>query len=197
MKMEGQNGSFNETYVVGNFIQFVILNSVLAPLYFLFLLVPSLFLNGTIIVLFVKKKELWSPLNLLTVNQCCYGILSNLLNSFLILVVTPLSLGYGSCAIEPVMVATTHWTHFGVGTVNIAAISIGIYFTLKHSNNSIFSLTHRKVFIVIAVVWIYRAFWAISLAYITRNITSLRCQLYTDDLSYPILLQVCLNYSKL
>lgn len=84
MRMEGPNGSFNEIYIVGNFNQFVILNGMLAPLYLLFMLIPSLFLNGTIIVLLAKKKELQSPLNLLTVNQCCYGILSNLLYGFLI-----------------------------------------------------------------------------------------------------------------
>ena len=44
--------------------------------------------NGTIIALFVKKKELQSPLSVLTGNQCCYGILSNLLNGFLVLVVS-------------------------------------------------------------------------------------------------------------
>ena len=186
--MEGQfeNGIINETNFVGNIKQFVLLNSVLAPLYILFILLPSLFFNGTIIALFVKKKELRSPLNLLTVNQCCYGILSNLLNGFLILVAYPISLSYGSCAIESIMVATTIWTHFGVSTLNLAAISVGIYLTLKYNNTSTFKFTYRKVFSVIAVVWVYPAFWAIALAYIVRNISSLRCQLYTDDHEPPI-----------
>ena len=88
------NNTIDETNFVGNIKQFVILNGVLAPLYLLFLLLPSLFLNGTIIMLFVKKKELRSPLNLLAGNQCCYGILSNLLNGFLAIVVYPISLSY-------------------------------------------------------------------------------------------------------
>ena len=132
-----------------------------------------------------KRGEFRSPLNLLIVNQCCYGIVSNLSNGFLVLIAIPISLGYSSCAIEPVMVATTNATHFGVGIVNITAISIGIYFTLKYNNGSIFSLTYRKVFIVITVVWTYPSIWAITLAYITRNISSLRCQLYTDDFEPP------------
>lgn len=168
------------TNFAGNIQQFVILNAILAPIYLLFLLLPSLFLNCTIIVLLVKKKELRSPLNLLTGNQCCYGILSNLLNGFLALIIYPISLSYGSCALEPVMVATTIWTHFGVSTLNLAAFSVGIYFTLKFNNTS-HKLTYRKALIVVAVVWMYPALWAIGLAYSTRNVTSLRCQLYTDD----------------
>ena len=180
--MEGLNSTSNnnETNVVGNIEQFVTFNSILAPLYLLFLLLPSQLLNGTIIALFVKKKELQSPLNLLTGNQCCYGILSNLLNGFLVLIVYPVSLSYGSCALEPVMVATSIWTHFGVSTLNLAAFSVGIYFTLKYNNSSL-KLTYRKVLIVIAVVWVYPALWAIGLAYSTRSVVSLRCQLYTDD----------------
>ena len=174
------NSTSNETNFAGNIKQFVILNSVLAPIYLFFLLLPSLLLNGAIIVLFVKKKELRSPLNLLTGNQCCYGILSNLLNGFLVLIAYPISLSYGSCALELVMIATTIWTHFGVSTLNLAAFSVGIYFTLKYNNTSL-KLTYRKVFIVVAVVWVYPALWAIGLAYSTRNISSLRCQLYTDD----------------
>ena len=175
------NNTIDETNFVGNIKQFVILNGVLAPLYLLFLLLPSLFLNGTIIMLFVKKKELRSPLNLLAGNQCCYGILSNLLNGFLAIVVYPISLSYGSCALEPIMVATTIWTHFGVSTLNLAAFSVGIYFTLKDYNNILLKLTYRKALIMIAIIWVYPALWAIGLAYSTRNISSLRCQLYTDD----------------
>ena len=179
------DGSINETNFVRNFKQLVIFNSALAPFYLLFLLIPSLLLNGTIIGLFMKKKELQSPLNLLIINQSFYSILSNILNGFLILVAIPIFLGYGSCAIEPVIVATTHWTHFGVSSVNITAISIGIYVTLKYNSSSKLKPTYRRVFIVIAVVWVYPGLWAISLAYITRNITSLRCQLYTDDFELP------------
>ena len=175
------NNTIDETNFVGNIKLFVILNGVLAPLYLLFLLLPSLFLNGTITMLFVKKKELRSPLNLLAGNQCCYGILSNLLNGFLAIVVYPISLSYGSCALEPIMVATTIWTHFGVSTLNLAAFSVGIYFTLKYYNNILLKLTYRKALIMIVIIWVYPALWAIGLAYSTRNISSLRCQLYTDD----------------
>ena len=87
------------------------------------------------------------------------------------------------------MVATTNATHFGVGIVNITVISIGIYFTLKYNNAGFHILIHiqesvRRI-IVIAVVWLYPSIWAITLAYITRNIPSLRCQLYTDDFEPP------------
>ena len=180
------NNTIDETNFVGNIKLFVILNGVLAPLYLLFLLLPSLFLNGTIIMLFVKKKELRSPLNLLAGNQCCYGILSNLLNGFLTIVVYPISLSYGSCALEPIMVATTIWTHFGVSTLNLAAFSVGIYFTLKYYNNILLKLTYRKALIMIVIIWVYPALWAIGLAYSTRNISSLRCQLYTDDFELPV-----------
>ena len=179
--MEGSNNtSYEANFAVGNIKQFIILNSVLTPIYVLFLLVPSLLVNGTIIALFIKKKELQSPLSVLTGNQCCYGILSNLLNGFLVLIVYPITLSHGSCALEPVMVAMSIWTHFGVSTLNLAAFSVGIYFTLKYNSTSQ-KLTYRQVLIVVAIVWVYPALWAIGLAYSTRNVTSLRCQLYTDD----------------
>ena len=79
------------------------------------------------------------------------------------------------------MVAMTIWTHFGVSTLNLAAFSVGIYFTLKYYNNILLKLTYRKALIMIAIIWVYPALWAIGLAYSTRNISSLRCQLYTDD----------------
>ena len=97
---------------------------------------------------------------------------------------------YCSCALEPVMLATSIWTHFGVSTLNLAAFSVGINFTLKYNSTS-HKLMYRKVLIAVVIVWVYPALWAIDLAYSTRNVTSLRCQLYTDDFElylYQILL---------
>ena len=34
---------------------------------------------------------------------------------------------------------------------------------------------------MVAIVWVCPALWAIGQAYSTRNLTTLRCQLYTDD----------------
>lgn len=96
------------------------LNSVLALVYLLFLLLPSLMLNGEFsCILFVKKKELQS---LLTINQCCSGILNSVLNSFLTIAYYAISLSYGGCAIEHSIVGTILWTQFGVSTFNITAI---------------------------------------------------------------------------
>ena len=178
--MEGLNFSENATSFIGDIRNFIVLNSVLTPLYLLFVIVPSLLTNGVVLLLFVKKKELRSPINLLTVNHCFSGIFGNLLNGFLTLVAYPISLSYGSCAIETIMVGATIWTTFGISTINLAAISVGIYVTLKYNNTS-HRLTYRKVIIVIAAVWIYTALWAIILAVIVRYLRSLRCFLYTDN----------------
>ena len=40
-----------------------------------------------------------------------HGVLASLYQNLLFLQAIPLSFGYDGCAIEPVMVATTHWTH--------------------------------------------------------------------------------------
>ena len=128
----------------------------------------------------MKKKELRSPLNLLTVNQCFFGMLSNVLNGFLTLISHPIILYYGSCAIEFIISGSLLWTHFGVNTVNITAIAIAIYFTLKYNNTSR-KLTYRQVVIVIVVVWVYPALWAIGLTLIIIDRPTFRCLLYTDD----------------
>lgn len=178
-QMEVLNFSENTTSFIGDIRNFIVLNSVLTPLYLLFVIVPSLLTNGVILLLFAKKKDLRSPINLLTVNHCFSGIFGNLLNGFLTLVAYPISLSYGSCTIETIIVGTTLLTTFGISTLNLAAISVGIYVTLKY-NNTAHRLTYRKVVIVIAVVWTYSALWAIVLAIIVRDLRSLRCLLYTD-----------------
>lgn len=177
--MESLNFSVNTTSFVGDIRNFIVLNSVLAPLYLLFVIVPSLLTNGVVLLLFVKKKELRSPINLLTANHCFSGIFGNLLNGFLIFIAYPISLNYGSCTIETVIVGAIIWTTFGVSTLNLAAISIGIYVTLKY--NTSHRLTHRKAVIVIAVIWTYTALWAVMIAFVVRDIQSLRCFLYTDN----------------
>ena len=82
------------------------------PLYVLFILLPSLFLNGSIVLAFFKKKYVRTQLNLFTVNQCCVGIFSNLLNGSLQLIATPVALKHRSCAITPLVIASVSWTHY-------------------------------------------------------------------------------------
>ena len=183
-----ENASLNGTengiiFITGDIKNFVVLNSVLAPLYLVFVIIPSLLSNGIVLFLFVKKKELRSPLNLLTINQCLSGLFGNLLNGFLTFVVYPISLSRSSCTIETVIVGTTIWTNFGISTINLAALSTGIYITLKHNNK----IKYWQVVCVITVVWIYSAFWAILLASIVENIQSLKCFLYTDDFELSII----------
>ena len=96
----------------------------------------------------------------------------------------PISLYYGSCIIESIILASTIWTQFGVNT-NIAAISVGIYVTLKY-NDSSHRLTYKKVCIVLAVVWLYPVLWAVTLSVTIKNIRSLRCYLYADDYNVPV-----------
>ena len=184
----GLNTSENTTIFIGDINNFIVLNSILAPLYFLFLVIPSLLSNGVVIGLFLTKKELRTPLNAITINHCFIGLLGNLLNGFLTFIVYPISLSYGSCAIETIIVATTIWTTFGANILNLAALSTGLYITLKY-NNTIHKLTYRKVAIVLVVVWTYPALWAALLAYIVRDIRSLRCFLYTDDFVNDIIIE--------
>jgi len=89
----------------------LLINKVGTPLYVLLVLLPSLFLNGLIILAFVKKY-VRTPLNLLTVNQCCAGIFSNFLNGFILLIATPIALKQGSCDTGPPLLAASIWTHY-------------------------------------------------------------------------------------
>lgn len=163
---------------IGDIETFLLVTGVAAPLYVVFLLFPSLLLNGSVVLVFLKKKDIRSPFNLLIINQCCAGIVSNLLNGFLFLVVDPIALKLGSCRLETILLGTEVWLHYGVFMLNTATVSVGMYFTLRYGASFI---TYRKVVPVIAVVWIYPGLWAAFLSYVVRDITSARCQTFTDN----------------
>lgn len=152
-------------------------STIAIPFYVLFILLPSLFLNGSIVLAFIKKKYVRTPLNLLTVNQCCAGIFSNLLNGSLLLIATPVALKHGSCATAPLVVASVIWTHYGMNMLNLAAISLGMFITLKYGASFI---TYKKALSVILINWIYPTFWGAILAFITRDYPNLTCEAYTD-----------------
>ena len=152
-------------------------STVAIPFYVLFILLPSLFLNGSIVLAFIKKKYVRTPLNLLTVNQCCAGIFSNLLNGSLLLIATPVALKHGSCATAPLVVASVIWTHYGMNMLNLTAISLGMFITLKYGASFI---TYKKALSVILINWIYPTFWGAILAFITRDYPNLTCEAYTD-----------------
>jgi len=152
-------------------------STVAIPFYVLFILLPSLLLNGSIVLAFIKKKYVRTPLNLLTVNQCCAGIFSNLLNGSLLLIATPVALKHGSCATAPLVVASVIWTHYGMNMLNLAAISLGMFITLKYGASFI---TYKKALSVILINWIYPTFWGAILAFITRDYPNLTCEAYTD-----------------
>ena len=183
--MESLNITISENatiYVEGNIQNFILLNGILTPLYIVFVLLPSLLTNGVVIAAFAKKEDFRSPLNLLIVNQCASGLLSNFMNGTLTFVIYPISLYYGTCVVESLMLASTIWTQFGINTINIAAISVGIYVTLKYRDR----LSYKKVCVVLAIVWIYPALWSIMLTFIARNIRTVRCFLYTDVVNAPV-----------
>ena len=152
-------------------------STVAIPLYVLFILLPSLFLNGFTVLAFIKKKYIRTPLNLLTVNQCCAGIFSNLLNGFLLLIATPAALKHGSCDTAPLIAASVIWTHYRMNMLNLAAISVGMFITLKYGASFI---TYKKALSVILINWIYPALWAAVLATITKDYPNLTCEAYTD-----------------
>lgn len=169
------SGSGSDDNFGQSFLSFTI---VAAPLYVVFLLLPSLLLNGSVIFTFMRKKEVRSPLTLLIINQCLVGICSNTLNGLVILVATPIVLSYGSCATVPIAAATILWTHYGMHMISLAAISVAIYLTLKYGPSSV---TYKRVLITITVaVWIYPALWAAMLAYVGKDTPSLTCEANTD-----------------
>jgi len=90
-----------------------------------------------IILAFVKKKYTHTPLNLLTVHQCCAGIFSNFLNGFILLIASPIALKQGSCDTGPPLLGA----HYGMNPLNIVAISVGIFVTLKYGTSCI---TYKK-----------------------------------------------------
>ncbi len=162
---------------IGDIQTFLLVTEVAAPLYIVCLLVPSLLFNGAVILVFLTKKEIRSPFNLLTINQCCAGIVSNLLNGVLFLVVDPIELKRGTCRLETVLLGTVVWFHYGVYMINMAAVSTCMYFTLRYGSSFI---TYKKIVPVIGIVWLYPALWAALLSYSVRNITSVRCQTFTE-----------------
>ena len=113
------------------------------PLYVLFILLPSLFLNGSIVLAFFKKKYVRTQLNLFTVNQCCVGIFSNLLNGSLQLIATPVVLKHGSCAITPLVIASVSWTHYGI---TCSTSQPSLFVCLSHWNMVLHALRTRKLY---------------------------------------------------
>lgn len=156
---------------------FLSFTKVAAPLYVLFLLVPSLLLNGFVIFTFIKKKQVRSPLTLLIINQCLIGICSNTLNGLMIFVATPIALRHGNCVTILFATATILWTHYGMHMISLAAISVGIYVTLKYGPSS---MTYKRALTTIAVIWIYPALWAAMLTYFVKDSPSLTCEVNTD-----------------
>ena len=164
---------------MGDFGRYLVLNNTVMIFYVLFILLPSVTINGIIITMFVKIRELRTPFNLFTINQSISGIVSNFINPFLFLVVNPIALSYDSCAVETVLLATYTWTHYGVNAFNFATISIGIYATLKRGSKFV---TYKKVIAVLLVTWIYPLLWSVVLSYLVREVVSHRCLAYTDHM---------------
>ena len=117
---DSNNTSYEANFAVGNIKQFIILNSMLTPIYVLFLLVPSLHACKWYHHCIVCEEEG------ITISTQCPDW-------------KPMLLWYSE---QP-----SKW------------------FPCPNC----------------VIVWVYPALWAIGLAYSTRNFTSLRCQLYTDD----------------
>ena len=185
--LNGTVDRVNETTNGTNLIEnLLLLSEVTTPLYLALILLPSLYLNGFVIRLFVKEKDFRSPLNLLIVNQCCAGIVSNFVNGLLILIISPLALKYGICDTGPPLLASALWTHYGMNALNLAAISVGIYVTLKYGASVI---TYKRIMLVIVINWIYPAIWAVVLSSIVKDYPSLTCTAYTDFEPPPDILQ--------
>ncbi len=187
--MDSLNGTTNVTNLIENLL---LLSKVTTPLYVVLILLPSLYLNGFVIRLFVKEKDFRTPLNLLIVNQCCAGIVSNILNGLLILIISPIALKYGICDTGPPLLASTLWTHYGMNALNLAAISVGIYVTMKYRSSIV---TYRRAVTVIVINWVYPAIWAAALSSIVKDYPSLTCEAYTDfapppDISRPQIYQL-------
>ena len=121
------------------------------PIYILAIYLPSLALNGFIVVAFVFNKKLHTPSNLLSIHISIIGLVSLLAYSTILMSAFALSVIHCDCDLTYCKWILAHVFHFALYPLNITAIAIGYCLILKYSSSI---LTFPRVVTVLIGIWI-------------------------------------------
>ena len=121
------------------------------PLYIILIFIPSLLLNGLILITFAKTKKRRTPSNLLSVHISIIALISILFYSTLSIPAFALSVINCDCDLTYYKWLLAHIFHFALYPLNIAAISASYCLILKYSSSI---LTFPRVIAVLIGIWI-------------------------------------------
>ena len=120
------------------------------PTYLLLILLPSIFLNGLIVVAFCYIKDLRTPSNLLSVHISLIGILTIILYSSVAVPTFATQMLQCNCRSVYYKWFVAHVLHFSMYPLNILVLSASYFFILKFSAKVI---TFKRVFIILGIIW--------------------------------------------
>lgn len=138
------SSDYNATVVSKLIVGFVV------PIYVLLILLPSIFVNGLVVLTFCRVKDLRTPLNLLTVHISVIGILTTIFYSSVAVPTFATSMLHCSCELSYYKWNLAHVFHFSIYPLNILALAACYFFILKFSSKAI---TFKLVFIILVVIW--------------------------------------------
>ena len=141
MNNQSDDRSATATLIVG----------VALPIYAIGIFIPSLVLNGLILITFAKTKKCRTPSNLLSVHMSIIGLISILCYSTLSMPAFTLSIINCECDLTYYKWILAHIFHFALYPFNITAISASYCLILKYSSSI---LTFRRVAAVLIGMWI-------------------------------------------
>lgn len=120
------------------------------PIYLVGIILPSLALNGIIVLTFAKTKKLHTPSNLLSVHISIIGLVTLLVYSTVS--IPAFALALINCDYDLVYYKwiAAHVLHFGLYPLNIAAISLSYCLILKYSSSV---LSFFSVGVMIFFMW--------------------------------------------
>ena len=121
-------------------------------LFYIFgIILPSVFINGLIVLTYIKTRELRTPSNLLSVHVSFIGLLSSLFYSTLSIPAFALSIIHCSCNLSYYKWIIAHVFHFALYPLNITAIAASYFFILKFSSHV---LTFPRVICILIGIWV-------------------------------------------
>ena len=122
----------------------------IVPIYLLLIVLPSIFLNGLIVVTFCYIKDLRTPSNLLSVHISIIGILTTILYSSVAVPTFATQMLECTCGLAYYKWNLAHVLHFSMYPLNILVLSASYFFILKFSAKII---TFKVVFVILAIIW--------------------------------------------
>ena len=131
--------------IVADVVTYLILS-----IYILTIVIPSLILNGVIVIAFMKTKTLYTPSNVLAVHICFVGLIVTIFYSPITIVSFLEVMQSCSCLILYYHWFIGHVFHFTLYPLNILLLTISYYIILKYSSKA---LTFTKVYVSLFIIW--------------------------------------------